>query len=201
MAVTVPQDYEIVRLAELVEHPDNPRQGDVGAIYESITTNGFYGALIVQRSTGRILAGNHRYKAARDAGLTELPAIVVDVDDDTAARILVVDNRSNDLATHDEAALVELLKGLALTPEGLAGTGFDGDDLDGLVARLESPSLGDLADRYGDDDEKKFWPLIRVQVPPDTHKRWEDAFTIAKGAAGGDDAGAIEWILDRVDEE
>lgn len=62
------QEYAQAKLGELKPHPRNPRQGDVGAIYQSIEANGFYGAIVAQRSTGYILAGNHRYKAAAEAG-------------------------------------------------------------------------------------------------------------------------------------
>jgi hypothetical protein len=51
-------------------------------------------------------------------------------DEDTAARIVLVDNRSNDLAAYDDHALLDLLQSL---PD-LAGTGFDGDSLDELLA-------------------------------------------------------------------
>jgi ParB/RepB/Spo0J family partition protein len=135
MATTIPQRYETVRLSDLRRHPDNPREGDVGAIHESIVTNGFFGALVVQRSTGRILAGNHRWEAARAAGLTELPAIVVDVDDDAAARILLVDNRTNDLASYDDAALAAMLTSM----DDLAGTGYTLDDVESLRRKAVDP--------------------------------------------------------------
>src|SRR6185312_6845095 len=83
----------------------NPRQGDIGALHESIEHNGFYGALIAQKSTGKILAGNHRYQAAVQRGATTLPVIWVDVDSDQARRIVIADNRLNDRADWDRNAL------------------------------------------------------------------------------------------------
>lgn len=116
-------------------HPKNPRQGDVGAICESIEANGFYGAIVAQRSTGFVLAGNHRLMAAKAQGLTEIPCVWVDVDDDRALRILLADNRTNDLASYDDTVLAALLSDLANTSD-LVGTGYDGDDLDELIADL-----------------------------------------------------------------
>src|SRR5699024_3471718 len=101
---------ELAPIDAVRPHPRNPRQGDTGAIHESITTNGFYGAVIAQKSTGFILAGNHRHQAAVQAGAVEIPVTWVDVDDDHALRILLADNRTNDLATYDDAALAEILK-------------------------------------------------------------------------------------------
>lgn len=129
---------EQVALERLVRHPRNPRQGDIGAIVASIEANGFYGALVVQRGTELVLAGNHRLEAARILGMESVPVIWVDVDDDTALRILLADNRATDLATYDDAALAELLAELAQATT-LEGTLWDGDDLDTLLADLAGP--------------------------------------------------------------
>jgi site-specific DNA-methyltransferase (adenine-specific) len=75
--------------------------------------------------------------AAKQAGMTELPVLWVDCDDDRALRILLADNRTNDLADYNPAALTDLLKELAETPDALVGTGYDGDALDELLADLE----------------------------------------------------------------
>jgi len=52
-------------------------------------------------------------------------------------RILLADNKANDLATYDEPELIDLLKQIADTSEGLLGTLFDGDDLDDLLFASE----------------------------------------------------------------
>jgi len=46
---------------------------------------------------------------------------------------------ANDLATYDEPELVELLKQLADTDEGLLGTLFDEDELDTLISDEQYP--------------------------------------------------------------
>jgi hypothetical protein len=130
---------------KLKAHPQNVRQGDVGAISQSLEQHGQYRPIVVQQSTGFILAGNHTYKAAVALKWKEVAATFVDVDDEQALRILLVDNRANDLAMYDDAALAEVLKYLDSTATGLVGTLFDGDDLDDLVFKLEG-SLGFVAD-------------------------------------------------------
>ncbi len=124
---------EVVATDNLTPHPDNPRQGDIGAIATSIQHNGWYGTVVAQKSTGHVLAGNHRLQAARQLGMTEVPVYWIDVDDTTARRILLADNRTNDLATYDDDILATLLADLASTDD-LLGTGYDGDDLDDLLA-------------------------------------------------------------------
>lgn len=128
-----------VPVADLHEHPDNPRQGDVGAIIQSIERNGVYQPIVVQRSTGTVIAGNHRLKAIRALGIETAQAILLDVDDAQAKAILVADNRTSDLATYDDHALADLLTDLAQSDLGLEGTGYDGDDLDRLLADLAEP--------------------------------------------------------------
>lgn len=139
------ESVELVPVHMLSAHPENPRQGDIGAIYESIQANGFFGTIVAQRSTGFILAGNHRFQAAIEAGISEVPVVWVDVDDDRALRILLADNRTNDLASYDEGALAELLKRVLSTTDTLAGTGYEPEDLDDLLQRVEGslPEPGD----------------------------------------------------------
>ena len=140
------ETIERVPIGNLQPHPRNPRRGDVGAIQASIGHHGFYGAVVAQRSTGRILAGNHRWLAAKAAGLTEVPVAWVDVDDAQAERILP-DNRSNDLASYDDGALLELLRELQATDDGLVGnTGFDDAAMDALLAEAAGrPAAADDA--------------------------------------------------------
>jgi ParB/RepB/Spo0J family partition protein len=146
-AEIMPHRYEVLPVDSVTPHPDNPRRGDLDAIADSIETTGFFGALLVQDSTRYILVGNHRWEAARGVGLTELPALVIDCDDDTAKRILLADNRYAELARWDDAALVTLLNGMAVTPQALAGTGYSERDLADLI-RAAQPKPGR---DYGDD--------------------------------------------------
>lgn len=146
---TVAQRYEAAwPIADLREHPDNPRRGDEAAIEASMEKHGFFGAVLVQESTKQIIAGNHRTRVARRRGETTVPVLFVDVDDDQAKRILLVDNRSSDDATYDDAELARLLTEME---SDLSGTGFTNADLDELLASLavpdpNMPRLGD--ERY-----------------------------------------------------
>ena len=165
------QVYEIVPVDSLTIHPANPRRGDVGAIGESIEANGFYGAVIVQKSTGYVLAGNHRLLAAEEAGADSLPVIRVDVDDATATRILLADNRTNDVATYDQEALAALL--VSLSEAGaLTGSGYAANDVDALLRVLEPPDLDALADEYGAPSLSDTFPTIRIVVTPEIMAAW-----------------------------
>lgn len=151
---------EQVSTATLRAHPANPRQGDVGAVVESIKQNGFFGTLVVQRSTMHVLAGNHRLKAALALEMDAVPVCFVDVSDEAAMRILLADNRTSDLATYDEDALAQLLTHLASTDAGLTGTGYDGDALDDLLtdlARGGSPEDAPDAETSRAEELRETW--------------------------------------------
>jgi len=125
-----------VHLNQIEAHPANPNDGDVAAIAESIRQNGFYGRIVVPDSTGRILAGEHRWRAAQEVGLAEVPIERVECDDETAMRILLADNATAEKAEREPEPLAELLESLETTSDGLAGTGYDDGDLDELLDDL-----------------------------------------------------------------
>lgn len=130
------QTLALTPIDNVKPHPENPKQGDVVVIAESITHNGFYGAIVVQKSTGYILVGNHRWKAARGVGATEIPVISIDVTDEDAKRIMLADNRTSELGGFDEAQLKAIIDELGETPGGLSGTGYRQEDLDELFKGL-----------------------------------------------------------------
>jgi DNA modification methylase len=126
---------EQVPADSLVPYPGNPRRGDVNVIRESLRTLGQYKPLVVQRSTRHVLAGNHTLQALIAEGRSSVSVVFVDADDESAARIVAVDNRSSDAATFDNAELVALLQSL---PD-LTATGYASADLDALLASLVPP--------------------------------------------------------------
>ena len=148
----------------------NPRRGDVGIIKESLEANGQFRPIVVNRGTltGRpneILGGNHTWKAAVELGATEIAATWVDCDDQDAAKIVAVDNRSNDQAWYDEVELAALLSTIAIDDPTLVGTGYNIDDLEDLYMKLEPPTLDALEEEFGKPDKSDTWPTIRLPVP------------------------------------
>lgn len=124
-------------LDSLIPWEENPRLGDVAIIRESFRAHGQYQEIVVQKSSRRVIAGNHRWHAAKAEGWEKIAAILLDVDDEEATRIALVDNKSSDNSVYDDPLLQKHLDALAKSKGGLAGTGFDDDDLDDLRARIE----------------------------------------------------------------
>lgn len=124
----------------LIEHPDNARRGDIESIKESLEAHGQYKPIVVQESTNYVLAGNHTLRAATALGWKRIAASVIDVDDATARKILLVDNRTSDLGAYDEAELTALLNSL---DGDLLGTGYEEGDLNARLAALTSPNISE----------------------------------------------------------
>lgn len=87
-----------VDLSRLAPYARNPRRGDLAAIRESLERNGQHRPLVVNCRTMQVLAGNHTLRAAKQLGWHEIAVTFVDVDEEQAKRIALVDNRANDLA-------------------------------------------------------------------------------------------------------
>jgi hypothetical protein len=158
---------------KLRPHPDNPNTGDTEEIAKSLTLNGMYRP-IVARTDGTILAGHHVYEAAMSLGWTELHVTFVDVDDATATRIMIADNRLADLGPGvDLGLLMPLLTELQETTEGLAGTGYSEDDMANLASLLDH-GVWNPDEEAGSDftNHEGFWPKIALQVAPETFDAW-----------------------------
>lgn len=158
MAIKVLTDgAAMVAVKDLIQHPKNARQGDVDAIVESIKVNGFFGSLVVQKSTNHVLAGNHTLQAAKKLKLKTVPVTWVDVDDATALKILAADNRVSDLGDYDQERLLELLKEIEESV-GLEGTGYDEDYLEQLLADVSPPMEGEDEETDTEEGEEGLPP-------------------------------------------
>jgi ParB-like chromosome segregation protein Spo0J len=130
-------DHLRMPIDSLRPHPQNPRRGNIDLIAASLEAHGQYRPIIA-RSDGEVLAGNHTLAAARSLGWAEIAALRLDLDDEQAKRILLVDNRSAELGRYDDQALLEILEEIAATEAGLGATGWADDDLASLEASLSA---------------------------------------------------------------
>ena len=92
---------------------------------ESIRTHGIIQPLTVRRlSSGyyQIIAGERRWRAARQAGLTQVPALIIEADDRTVMELGLIENlQREDLNPLEEAKGYEtLLKEYGMTQEAIA---------------------------------------------------------------------------------
>lgn len=156
--VTFHEDLEplLVPIDTVTQHPDNPNNGDVEAIAQSVEINGYIEPIVVQRSTGYIIAGNHRYQALLGLRSTVIPAVFVDLDDIAAKRYLLASNRIAALAEIDNGNLLPLLSELD-DANALLGSGYN---------RLDLEQLQILEDLTPDYTDHASWPTLTLVVPP-----------------------------------
>lgn len=138
-------------------HPANPRNGDVDAVAKSIQVNGYVAPVIAQKSTGYIIAGNHRYYALMSLGSDHIPVVWVDMDDISAKNYMLDDNRTSDLGQYDNANLLAILEELDEAGR-LPESSYTPQDLEQIKALVDMPM----------DDTSDFasWPVLTFQVPP-----------------------------------
>ena len=116
----------VSRLEARAEQPrKNFDQQSLQALAESIRTHGVLQPLIVRESGNgfyQIVAGERRFRAAKLAGLTEVPVVVVSTDDLTTAQLALVENvQREDLNAAEEAfAYRELSEVWHMTQEEIA---------------------------------------------------------------------------------
>ena len=126
-----PEDsaYRMLPLHRVEPNPEQPRQDfdqeELEALSESIRQHGIIQPLTV-RETGegyyQIIAGERRWRAARMAELTEVPAIVIEADNKKAMELALIENlQRQDLNSVEEAlGYQSLINEFGLTQEEAA---------------------------------------------------------------------------------
>ena len=103
--------YQLLPIHKVEPNPDQPRQDfdeeELEALSESIAMHGVIQPLAV-RETGngyyQIIAGERRWRAARQAGLTEIPAVIITADDKKTMELALIENlQRQDLNPVEEA--------------------------------------------------------------------------------------------------
>ncbi len=111
--MTQPQ-VQMVAIDELKPHPKNPRKHSEKAIKKlvaSIREFGWTNPILVSED-GVVLAGHARLKAAKRAGLKEVPVIVLPLSGAKADAYMIADNRLQEDSDWDEELLAELVEEL-----------------------------------------------------------------------------------------
>lgn len=87
----------------------NPHSGDVEAAKAVLLEFGQHAPILIHSTTRQILAGNTRWRAAKELGWTHIAVTVVDEDEARAYARAVSDNRLAELGKDDQSILAEML--------------------------------------------------------------------------------------------
>lgn len=119
-----------LRISEIEPRKSQPRKyfdvESLSQLADSIAANGIIQPIVVREaeSSGyyQIIAGERRWRAAKQAGLSEVPVIILDADDKKAAEYALIENiQREDLNPLEEAAgLKSLIEDYSMTQEEVA---------------------------------------------------------------------------------
>jgi ParB family chromosome partitioning protein len=104
-----------VDVERITPNPEQPRlameQSGLDELAASIREHGVLQPILVRpldNGEFQLIAGERRWRASMAAGLTTIPALVEEIDDDTALEISIIENlQREDLSPLDEAAMYE----------------------------------------------------------------------------------------------
>jgi len=195
----------------------NPKDHDIGEIYTSIKRFGFTEPVIKNEKTGKLVAGHGRLETLQilhkedittppknidkdDDGNWLIPVItgVSFENDDEANAYLIASNRLVEKGGWKEDELVELLQDVAVSTEDLSGTGFDLDDIEGILNKMESDIFEDEDIPEPDDETIVRFKFGRYKfgIDAEVFYGWETQILEDLGTNSPQEL--IEWIKEQL---
>lgn len=115
-------------IEKIKPNPDQPRkhfsEAELAELSDSVRENGVLQPLLVRKkgTSYEIIAGERRYQASKLAGLTEVPVIIKDVDDQKMLELALIENlQRSDLNPIEEArGYKQLINKSGMTQEALS---------------------------------------------------------------------------------
>lgn len=144
---------KLTPLQDIKPYYNNPRDnaGAVPAVIESFKRYGFIKPIICDKDYV-IIAGHTRYIAAFQLGLTQVPVVISEMDEEKAKLFRIADNKLAEKSEFDEDALIKELKGLEV-PENLQAFFFE--DISEMVNFSMNDFQGVSNDFYNYEDENE----------------------------------------------
>jgi len=135
---------EYVPISSVIPYARNPRDNEaaVDSVARSISDFGWQQPIVVD-SGGVVIAGHTRLKAAHKLGMDSVPVFVASGLTSTQVKALrIVDNKVAEAALWKDGALAEELDLLRQAGLDLSMTGFEAQELAGLLADLDGGGGG-----------------------------------------------------------
>ena len=150
---------------------------------------GWVQQVIVNKRTGNLIDGHLRCQLAAREGAKTIPVVYVDVSEDEEALVLATLDPIAAMAATDKQKLDELF----------ADINSDNENVQKMISEIaehngmfDLPSLDELADKYGETDERDFWPVVRVQVSPETMTKFK---AVMDSLPGDDEAEKFDALV------
>lgn len=206
-------EIQYLPLSEIVEADSNPKDHDIGQIYQSIKRFGFTQPIMINENTGKLLAGHgrlqtlqqmkqagektpNRIKEKDDEWLVPVLKGISFEDDMEAQAYLIADNRLTELGGWNTGELVETLQDLIEGGLDLDGVGYDFDDLESMVNQIDDTGIFDVDVLPDADDEETSVKIVvgryRFSIEPENFYTWEEKISEMLGSRDSDEF--VEWI-------
>ena len=188
-------------LDDIVGADNNPKDHDLGVLYQSMQRFGFTNPIIMNESTGKLLAGHGRLQTLqmmKDNG-EDAPKridVVKDIEDDRietwyvpvlygvsidnvseAQAYLIADNRLTELGGWKPMDLMDSLTEIIEETGNLDGTGYDLDDVETILGDMESTTF-DVSETMSELDEETEVSIAvgryKFKVDAEDFYQWEE---------------------------
>lgn len=158
-----------ISIEELKPYPHNARihtAKNLKAIEKSLLEFGQIKNLIVQKSTNYVLAGNGTLMAMKNLDFKTASCYLIEISDDKAKALSLIDNRTTDLSSWDENILIETLQELNDKPESLLDlTGFENEELEKMLSYIEGTAFEPEKPKEKKEKKKKEeMPVLEGQL-------------------------------------
>lgn len=163
---TVPTPaLQMLPIDTLIPNPRNPNkhpEEQITRLMAELRKDGQTRPVLVRKANNMLIAGHGVTLAMKRLGLSEIRVALWDVDQATADRYMLADNRLGHLSSHDDDMVAELLRGID-RGDWLA-SGYSDSEAEKLLASFERRELTvheiDTADVHDD-----FWIGVRGPLP------------------------------------
>lgn len=164
-------------IEQLIPNPRNPRvhpKEQIDGLLALLEEFGQPRPILARAANKMIIAGHGIWEAMKLAGHDKVDVLLWDVDQKTADKFMLADNRWGELSRHDDARVADLLR--ELDDGDLPALGFSAEERDALLADGEDDEL-DVAEIETDTVLDEFWVTIRGPLADQAKalKRLQDA--------------------------
>ncbi len=170
-------------------HPLNQQDALKGVLEEV----GWVQQVIINKRTGNLIDGHLRCQLAAREGNKIIPVLYVDIDEAEEELVLATLDPIAGMAATDKAKLDRLFQDINSDNENVQKLISEIAEKEGVLGEL--PTLEELEEKYGEPDETQFWPVIRLQVSPETMAKYQ---SLMSSLPGNNEAEKFDALMSRV---
>ena len=154
---------------------------------------GWVQQVIINKRTGNLIDGHLRCQLAAREGNKIIPVLYVDIDEAEEELVLATLDPIAGMAATDKAKLDRLFQDINSDNENVQKLISEIAEKEGVLGEL--PTLEELEEKYGEPDETQFWPVIRLQVSPETMAKYQ---SLMSSLPGNNEAEKFDALMSRV---